>query len=129
MVNAVSILIATAACSPEPHERSDAKEIQQIAQQLAHPAPVGGAWPIPAPALDRVGRHPERKYDERGHVGQLSWTDKQWRAHCRDVRTSYNPDHDLRDDVLTLRPGDPCWPDFDSRGRSRIRSIDRSRPS
>lgn len=112
MVNAVSILIAIAACSPEPHERSDAKEIQQIAQQLAHPAPVGGAWPIPAPALDLVAPHPERKYDERGHVGQFSWTDKQWRAHCRGVRTSYNLDHDLRDDVLTLRPGDPRWPDF-----------------
>ncbi|HEX3760604.1 MAG TPA: oligosaccharide flippase family protein [Kofleriaceae bacterium] len=32
----------------------------------------------------RSGRtHPERKYDERGHVGQFSWTHKQWAPSSR----------------------------------------------
>lgn len=51
-------------------------------------------------------------YLEHGHVGPFAWTDQQWQARCRDVRTSYNPGADLRDDALTLRPGDPRWLDF-----------------
>lgn len=49
---------------------------------------------------------------DRRHVGSFAWSDAQWRAHCRDVRTSYNPDQDLRNDKLTLGPGDPRWLDF-----------------
>jgi hypothetical protein len=49
---------------------------------------------------------------DRSHVGQFAWSNAQWRSRCRGVRTSYNTDHDLTDDALTLRPGDPRWLDF-----------------
>jgi len=49
---------------------------------------------------------------DKRHVGSFAWTDAEWRAHCRGVRTSYNPDRDLSDDRLTLGPSDPRWLDF-----------------
>lgn len=49
---------------------------------------------------------------DRRHVGSFAWTDAQWRAYCRGVRTSYNPERYLRDDELTLGPSDPRWLDF-----------------
>ena len=49
---------------------------------------------------------------DKQHVGSFVWTDAQWHARCRNVRTSYNPDSDLREDALTLRPQDPRWLDF-----------------
>jgi mono/diheme cytochrome c family protein len=79
---------------------------------MAAAAPAGGAPSGAQLRPDRLAHHPEREYDERGHVGEFAWTDAQWLAHCRDVRTSYNPDHDLRTDALTLTPDDPRWPDF-----------------
>jgi len=82
-----------------------------VLAQAAAPA-AGGASSALKPTPDRFARHPEREYDERGHVGALAWTDAQWLAHCRGVRSSYNPDHDLRTDALTLTPDDPRWPDF-----------------
>jgi mono/diheme cytochrome c family protein len=51
-------------------------------------------------------------YVDRKHVGSFAWTDEQWRLRCAGVRTSYNPDHDLDHDTLTLRPNDPRWLDF-----------------
>ncbi len=48
----------------------------------------------------------------RAHLGPTAWTSAEWRDRCRDVRTSYNPDHELTDATLTLVPGDPRWLDF-----------------
>lgn len=49
---------------------------------------------------------------ERPPLGPFAWTDAQWHARCRGVRTSYNPSGELREDALTLRPSDPRWLDF-----------------
>jgi mono/diheme cytochrome c family protein len=49
---------------------------------------------------------------DKQHVGSFVWTDAQWHTRCRNVRTSYNPVSDLREDALTLRPQDPRWLDF-----------------
>ena len=62
-------------------------------------------------------RHPnvstmQKGYVVKPHVGSFAWTDAQWRRRCRGVRTSYNPDQDLSDDLLTLGPNDPRWLDF-----------------
>lgn len=35
-----------------------------------------------------------------------------WPQRCANIRTSYNPDADLRTDALTLTPADPRWPAF-----------------
>ena len=51
-------------------------------------------------------------YVDRKHIGSFAWTDEQWRLRCAGVRTSYNPDHDLNHNTLTLRPSDPRWLDF-----------------
>ena len=51
-------------------------------------------------------------YVDRKHIGPFAWTDEQWRLRCAGVRTSYNPDHDLNHNTLTLRPSDPRWLDF-----------------
>lgn len=45
-------------------------------------------------------------------LGAAAWTDAQWEARCRDVRTSYNPTASLRTDALTLKTGDPRFVDF-----------------
>src|SRR5690349_15936348 len=34
---------------------------------------------------------------EKPHVGSFAWTDAQWHARCRGVRTSYNRNGDLRE--------------------------------
>ena len=46
------------------------------------------------------------------HLSPAAWTTEQWQDRCRGVRTSFNPDQDLTDHDLTLRPGDPLWLDF-----------------
>jgi mono/diheme cytochrome c family protein len=48
----------------------------------------------------------------REHLSPMAWTSAEWRDRCHDVRTSYNSDHDLTDETLTLVPGDPRWLDF-----------------
>ena len=45
-------------------------------------------------------------------VGNQAWSDAQWQQHCRDVRTSYNPDTPLSNTRLTLAPQDPRFTDF-----------------
>lgn len=49
---------------------------------------------------------------ERGHVGPFAWSNEQWQQRCAGVRTSYNPDHDLNSNALTLHSSDPRWLDF-----------------
>jgi hypothetical protein len=41
-----------------------------------------------------------------------AWSDSEWEAHCLSVRTSYNPDRPLKNDVLSLTPEDPRYLDF-----------------
>lgn len=48
----------------------------------------------------------------RAHLSPMAWTKGEWEQRCRGVRSSYNPDADLSDTVLTLVPGDPRWVDF-----------------
>lgn len=45
-------------------------------------------------------------------LSAAAWTDAQWEARCREVRTSYNPSAPLSAEALTLRPGDPRFLDF-----------------
>ncbi|RMH36395.1 MAG: hypothetical protein D6690_05990 [Nitrospirae bacterium] len=45
-------------------------------------------------------------------VSEYAWTDEQWAQRCRDVRTSYNPDHGLSTSKLTLTPEDERFEDF-----------------
>ncbi len=106
------LIDAAIGCRPssEPSVSSQPRDASDRA--FMPPAPAGGASLALVPRPDRLAHHPEREYDERGHVGELAWNDAQWRTHCRGVRTSYNPDKDLREDSLTLTPDDPRWPDF-----------------
>ena len=45
-------------------------------------------------------------------ISTAAWSNSEWEAHCKDVRTSYNPNHALRRDRLTLTPKDPLFSDF-----------------
>jgi hypothetical protein len=45
-------------------------------------------------------------------LSRAAWSDVEWVRHCRNVRTSYNPDHMLRTDALTLTGADPRIVDF-----------------
>ena len=66
---------------------------------------------LPAEHDSSMVRH-DPVFVDRKHVGSLAWTDEQWRLRCAGVRTSYNPEHDLNHETLTLRPTDPRWLDF-----------------
>ena len=66
----------------------------------------------PAPRHGSGGAAMRSDLIDRTHVGPFAWSNAQWRSRCRGVRTSYNRDHDLTDDALTLRPADPRWLDF-----------------
>lgn len=45
-------------------------------------------------------------------VSSAAWTEDQWEERCTAVRTSYNPNHALPTDKLTLQIGDPRFVDF-----------------
>lgn len=100
--------------------RSSATESSRKPGDL-HRSAIEGAGTIESPRDEQGGRpatvnpHAMSKRDqylERPHVGSFAWTDAQWHARCRAVRTSFNPDHDLREDELTLTPSGPRWLDF-----------------
>ncbi len=58
----------------------------------------------------RSGRRAgETKYR---HVSGFGWDREEWARRSKGVRTSYNPDHDLNMETLTLVPGDERWLDF-----------------
>ena len=46
------------------------------------------------------------------HLGPAAWNKEQWAERAKGIRTSYNPNHDLSADELTLVPGDERWLDF-----------------
>lgn len=54
-------------------------------------------------------RASEAKYH---HISGFAWDRAQWATRTTGVRTSYNPDHDLNTETLTLVPGDERWLDF-----------------
>lgn len=45
-------------------------------------------------------------------IGKYAWSDAEWLKRCRDVRTSYNPDHALNPHELTIKVDDPRFDDF-----------------
>lgn len=51
----------------------------------------------------------EKKYS---HISAFAWDREQWAQRTAGIRTSYNPDHDLNTETLTLVPGDERWLDF-----------------
>jgi len=57
-----------------------------------------------------IGRNRgEEKYH---HISAFAWDQEQWAERTKGIRTSYNPDHDLNTETLTLSPGDERWLDF-----------------
>jgi mono/diheme cytochrome c family protein len=46
------------------------------------------------------------------HISGFAWDKAEWAKRSAGIRTSYNPDHDLNSETLTLVPGDPRWLDF-----------------
>jgi hypothetical protein len=45
-------------------------------------------------------------------LSSAAWTDEQWSAHCREVRTTFNPRGPLRSDALSITDTDPRFIDF-----------------
>ncbi|MGB2868345.1 MAG: c-type cytochrome [Bacteroidota bacterium] len=54
-------------------------------------------------------RYGEKKYR---HISAFAWDKDEWANRTKGLRTSYNPDHDLNNETLTLVPGDERWLDF-----------------
>ncbi|MGC8640810.1 MAG: c-type cytochrome [Isosphaeraceae bacterium] len=46
------------------------------------------------------------------HISGFAWDRQEWARRTKGIRTSYNPDHDLNTETLTLVPGDERWLDF-----------------
>ena len=45
-------------------------------------------------------------------ISNAAWPNSVWEARCKDVRTSYNPNHSLKIDRLTITPKDARFNDF-----------------
>ncbi len=45
-------------------------------------------------------------------ISAAGWSDSEWERHCKDVKTTYNPDKSLSSERLTLTPHDPRFLDF-----------------
>jgi hypothetical protein len=45
-------------------------------------------------------------------ISDAAWSNSVWEAHCKEIRTTYNPNHALRVDRLTLTSQDPRFSDF-----------------
>ncbi len=63
-------------------------------------------------ALVITATHSQPDHGMAFPVSGAAWSDAQWQAHCKDVRTSYNPQTPLRTDALTITPDDPRFVDF-----------------
>jgi cytochrome c oxidase cbb3-type subunit 2 len=53
-----------------------------------------------------------RGEEKNRHISAFAWDKEEWARRTRGIRTSYNPDHDLNTETLTLVPGDERWLDF-----------------
>ncbi len=60
-------------------------------------------------AYAQGSRTVEKKYHV---IPGFAWDRDEWAKRTKGLRTSYNPDHDLNADTLTLVPGDERWLDF-----------------
>jgi mono/diheme cytochrome c family protein len=60
-------------------------------------------------AYSQGSRAAEKKYHV---ISGFAWGRDEWAKRTKGLRTSYNPDHDLNADTLTLVPGDERWLDF-----------------
>ncbi|WP_447983083.1 hypothetical protein [Nitrospira sp. Nam74] len=45
-------------------------------------------------------------------VSSAAWSDSEWERHCKDVKTTFNPNQSLSMERLTLTPQDPRFLDF-----------------
>ena len=54
----------------------------------------------------------KRGGDKYHHISAFAWDQQEWVDRTKGLRTSYNPDHDLNTETLTLVPGDERWLDF-----------------
>ncbi|MFI5264208.1 MAG: c-type cytochrome, partial [Candidatus Kapaibacterium sp.] len=55
----------------------------------------------------------QKKASDKYHViSGFAWDKEEWANRTKGIRTSYNPDHDLNTETLTLVPGDERWLDF-----------------
>ncbi len=55
----------------------------------------------------------QKKATDKYHViPGFAWDKEEWATRTKGIRTSYNPDHDLNAETLTLVPGDERWLDF-----------------
>jgi hypothetical protein len=45
-------------------------------------------------------------------LSAAGWSDVEWERHCKDVRTTYNANHPLASNRLTLTADDPRFLDF-----------------
>ncbi len=65
-------------------------------------------------AVAAVSFHTGKRSGEARHyvIPGFAWSEEKWVQRSRGIRTSYNPDHDLNTDTLTLVPGDERWLDF-----------------
>ncbi len=73
---------------------------------------VGGVVVVAAVAwlaYSQGSRAAEQKYHV---ISGFAWGPDEWAKRTKGLRTSYNPDHDLNADTLTLVPGDERWLDF-----------------
>jgi hypothetical protein len=70
---------------------------------------LAAAMPGPAAAC-HLGK---RKGEARYHlIPGFASTQEEWAHRSKAIRTSYNLDHDLNTETLTLVPGDERWLDF-----------------
>jgi mono/diheme cytochrome c family protein len=54
----------------------------------------------------------KRAADKYHVISGFAWDKDEWANRTKGIRTSYNPDHDLNAETLTLVPGDERWLDF-----------------
>lgn len=92
------------------------KEIIMASEEMAaHKGPSSLLYPLVIVFVVAVGAYfygesrGEKKYH---HISGFAWGMDDWAERTKGIRTSYNRDHDLNDETLTLVPGDERWLDF-----------------
>jgi cytochrome c oxidase cbb3-type subunit 2 len=73
---------------------------------------VGGAVLLAAVAWLSYSQGSQAAQKKYHVISGFAWGRDEWAKRTKGLRTSYNPDHDLNADTLTLVPGDERWLDF-----------------